>query len=77
VDLPGIEPATEIVVTCEYSESDDAKRRAITRNDLRIQRKVLIASTRHQRRFLFNDSAMVIARGPVERHNSFHGGDWL
>jgi len=64
-------------VICEYSESDGAKRREITRNDLRIQRKVLMASTRHQRRFLFNDSAMVIARGPVERHNCFHGGDWL
>jgi hypothetical protein len=46
VELPGIEPAAEIGVTCGDAEFGDAKVRETTRNDLRIHRKVLTASTR-------------------------------
>ena len=37
VELPGIEPSAEIALTCGNAESDDAKRRESTRNDLRIR----------------------------------------
>jgi hypothetical protein len=39
VELPGIEPATEIVLTCRNVESDDAKARETTWNDLRIRER--------------------------------------
>ena len=45
MELPGIEPATKISLSCRNAEIDDAKRREMTRNDLRIHRKVLMAST--------------------------------
>ena len=37
VELPGIEPATEIVATCEYVGFWYAKLRENTGNDLRIR----------------------------------------
>jgi hypothetical protein len=37
VELPGIELATEITLTCRNVRIDDAKRRESTRNDLRIR----------------------------------------
>ncbi len=46
VELPGIEPGAKGPVTCGKTEFDNAKRRETTRNDLRIHRKVLTASTR-------------------------------
>jgi hypothetical protein len=38
-ELPGIEPATEIALSCENTESGDAKRRESTRNDLPIRKR--------------------------------------
>ena len=37
VELPGIEPASEIALTCGNAGLDDAKRRESRRNDLRIR----------------------------------------
>jgi hypothetical protein len=37
VELPGIEPAPKIVVSCGNVEFDYAKPRQMTRNDLRIR----------------------------------------
>jgi hypothetical protein len=37
VELPGIEPATEITLSCRNVRIDDAKVRETTRNDLRIR----------------------------------------
>jgi hypothetical protein len=37
VELPGIEPAPKMVVSCGNVEFNDAKRRETTRNDLRIR----------------------------------------
>jgi hypothetical protein len=45
MELPGIEPATEIALSCGNTEFDDAKQLETTRNDLRIHRKVLMPST--------------------------------
>ncbi len=39
VGLPGIEPVAEIALTCGDAESDYAKARETTRNDLRIRRR--------------------------------------
>jgi hypothetical protein len=39
VELPGIEPVVEIALTCVNTESKYAKRREITRNDLRIRKR--------------------------------------
>jgi hypothetical protein len=39
VELPGIEPAAEIVLTCGNVEIPYAKRRESTRNDLRIRER--------------------------------------
>jgi hypothetical protein len=41
VELPGIEPVAEIALTCRDAESDDAKVRETTRNDLQIRRRCL------------------------------------
>ena len=40
MELPGIELAAEIALTCGNAELDDAKRRESTRNDLRIREGV-------------------------------------
>jgi hypothetical protein len=37
VELPGIEPVPKMVVSCGNVEFDDAKRREMTPNDLRIR----------------------------------------
>jgi hypothetical protein len=39
VELPGIEPATEIALTGGNAEFEYEKRRETTRNDLQIRRK--------------------------------------
>ena len=39
VELPGIEPSAEIALTCGNVESDDAKARETTWNDLRIRER--------------------------------------
>ena len=39
VELPGFEPATEIVLNCENAEFDYAKVRETTRNDLRTRER--------------------------------------
>ena len=39
VELPGIEPAPKMVVTCGNAQFDYAKVRETTRNDLRIGRR--------------------------------------
>ena len=39
VELPGIELGTEIALTCGNVESDDAKARETTWNDLRIRER--------------------------------------
>jgi hypothetical protein len=39
VELPGIEPATEIQLTCRNAEFDYAKVRETTRNYLRIRER--------------------------------------
>jgi hypothetical protein len=39
VELPGIEPGAEIALTCRNVESNDAKVRETTRNDLRIRER--------------------------------------
>jgi len=39
VELPGIEPTPEMVVNCGNVEFNYAKRRQMTRNDLRIRRR--------------------------------------
>jgi len=44
VEVPGIEPATEIVLTCENAESANAKIRETTRIDLRIREGCLCGS---------------------------------
>ena len=41
VELPGIEPAPKIAVTCGNAEFDDAKVRETTRNDAGIREKCL------------------------------------
>jgi hypothetical protein len=46
VELPGLEPLLQTLLSCENAEFDDAKVRETTRRDLRIHRKVLTASTR-------------------------------
>ena len=45
MELPGIEPGAEIVLNCGDPRFQHANRRESTRNDLRIRRKVLMAST--------------------------------
>jgi hypothetical protein len=49
VELPGIEPAAKNDMACGNTEFDDAKRRETTRSDMRIHRKVLMASTKAER----------------------------
>jgi hypothetical protein len=47
VELRGLEPLNENVLSCGNADFADAKRREPTPNDLRVQRKVLTASIRH------------------------------
>lgn len=49
VELPGIEPGPKIGLTCGNAQFEYSKRRETTRSDLRIHRKVLMASTRRFR----------------------------
>jgi hypothetical protein len=39
VELPGIEPVAEIALTCGNVETDDAKVRETTRNDVGIRER--------------------------------------
>src|ERR1700757_1886033 len=41
MELPGIEPAPKITVSCANAEFDYAKQRETTRNDLQIRRRCL------------------------------------
>jgi hypothetical protein len=39
VELPGIEPAIEIALSCTNTEVDDVRRRESTRDDLRLRER--------------------------------------